>query len=172
MDWCCVRKMQGRPGRGRYFLATVHEQETIDAELAQNSRRLVSRFPRPVSTVCASFLRSEAWAVGQDGTIAYTRMGGASGSFNPSTFGKPCMGVRVIGQQGWVVGDRGTVLVSTNGGMGWKQVELGPEYRLSWMRRLSVVPGNHSFLVGAYGLFLVSGSSPDKGFWIQRPDEQ
>ena len=151
----------------------MHEQETVDAEFsAEELEAFGVEVPSPsVYGLCfVSPLRG--WAVGQDGTIAYTQDGGRQWEFQPIDVQRALYGVHVIGDRGWIVGDRGTVLVSTDGGMGWEQVELDPEYRLSWIRRLSVVPGNHSFLVGAYGLFLVSGSSPDEGVWIQRPDER
>ncbi len=151
----------------------MHEQETVDAEFsAEELEAFGVEVPSPsVYGLCfVSPLRG--WAVGQDGTIAYTQDGGRQWEFQPIDVQRALYGVHVIGDRGWIVGDRGTVLVSTDGGMGWEQVELDPEYRLSWIRRLSVVPGNHSFLVGAYGLFLVSGSSPDEGVWIRRPDER
>jgi hypothetical protein len=53
--------------------------------------------------------------------------------------------------------------------MRWEKKELGLEYRLSWLRRLTVVSGNHSFLVGADGLVLASGNSPEQGLWVQSP---
>jgi photosystem II stability/assembly factor-like uncharacterized protein len=43
------------------------------------------------------------------------------------------------------VGDKGTILQSSDGGKQWKTVELGLEFRFFWLRRLSVIPGDHAF---------------------------
>ena len=114
----------------------------------------------------------QGWVVGQEGTVAWTQDGGRQWEFQPSDTREALYGVGVVGDTGWIAGDKGTVLVSTNGGQRWKRQELGLEYRLSWLRRLAVVPGNHAFLVGADGLVLVSGNSPEQGLWVQKPGEK
>jgi photosystem II stability/assembly factor-like uncharacterized protein len=112
----------------------------------------------------------QGWVVGQEGTIAYTRDGGQQWEFQPSGTREALYDIGVIGETGWVVGDKGTVLVSTNSGTQWTKQELGLEYRLSWLRRLAITPGDHSFFVGADGLVLAGGKSPEQGIWVRPPD--
>jgi len=108
--------------------------------------------------------------VGQEGTIAYTRDGGQQWEFQPSGTREALYDIGVIGETGWIVGDKGTVLVSTTSGTQWEKRELGLEYRLSWLRRLAITPGDHSFFVGADGLVLASGKSPEQGIWVRPPN--
>ncbi|TMA60112.1 MAG: hypothetical protein E6J80_02730 [Deltaproteobacteria bacterium] len=114
----------------------------------------------------------QGWVVGQEGTIARTQDGGHQWEFQPSETREALYDVGIEGDTGWIAGDKGTVLVSTNGGMRWERKELGLEYRLSWLRRLAVVSGDHAFLVGADGLVLASGKSPEQGLWVQNPAEK
>ena len=112
----------------------------------------------------------QGWVVGQEGTIAYTRDGGQQWEFQPSGTREALYDIGVIGETGWIVGDKGTVLISTNSGTQWSKQELGLEYRLSWLRRLAITPGDHSFFVGADGLVLASGKSPEQGIWVRPPN--
>ncbi|MEW6301664.1 MAG: YCF48-related protein [Thermodesulfobacteriota bacterium] len=114
----------------------------------------------------------QGWVVGQDGTVGHTRDGGETWEFQPVATREALYDVGIVGETGWIVGDKGTVLVSVDGGTTWERKELGLEYRLSWLRRLAVIPGNHSFLVGADGLVFASGQSPGQGLWLRQPTQQ
>jgi photosystem II stability/assembly factor-like uncharacterized protein len=111
------------------------------------------------------------WAVGQEGTIVSTHDGGRQWEFQPSGTQEALYDVGVAGDAGWVVGDKGSVLISTDNGGRWEKKELGLEYRLSWLRRLAVVPGDHAFLVGADGLVLASAAQAE-GIGIHTPAKQ
>ena len=114
-----------------------------------------------------------AWAVGIDGLILRTADGGSSwqalrgvagstgiedaASFdlfeNPGLYE-----IDVVGEHGYVVGDIGTVLLSEDGGESWKPAPLPAEWRLRWVRGLSILPGGRGMIVGAGGLtFAVDG---------------
>lgn len=109
----------------------------------------------------------QGWAVGQEGAIVRTLDGGRQWEFQTSGVQEALYDIGVSGETGWIVGDRGAVLVSTNGGTQWSKQELGLQYRLSWLRRLSIISGDHSFFVGADGLVLASGKSAEQGVWVQ-----
>lgn len=125
----------------------------------------------PLPSIYGIFFVSplHGWAVGQEGTIAWTQDGGRQWAFQPSGTQEALYDIGIIGNMGWIVGDKGTLLVSIDGGRQWKRRELGLEYRLSWLRRLAVVSGDHAFMVGANGLVLVSGTSAEQGLWVQQP---
>lgn len=112
----------------------------------------------------------QGWVVGQEATIAMTQDGGYNWKLQSSNVHESLYDIGMVGNTGWIVGDKGTVLVSTDGGMQWERRELGLGYRLSWLRRLTVISGDHAFLVGANGLVLTSGISPKQEIWIQRPN--
>lgn len=116
---------------------------------------------------------AHAWAVGIDGLILRTADGGAtwqvqhgvaesadigaSASFdvlaNPGLYE-----IDVVGDRGYVVGDIGTVLVSEDGGESWSAAPLPAEWRLRWVRGLSILPNGQGLIVGAGGLtFAVDG---------------
>lgn len=109
------------------------------------------------------------WAVGQEGAIVQTHDGGRQWEFQSSNTKEALYDIGMTGENGWIVGDKGSVLVSANGGAQWEKKELGLEYRLSWLRRLAVTSGDHSFLVGADGLIFASGKSPEQGLWLHAP---
>lgn len=112
----------------------------------------------------------KGWVVGQEGTIAQTHDGGRQWEFQMSGEKEALYDIGVIGETGWIIGDKGAVLISTNGGAQWSKHELGLEYRLSWLRRLAITPGNQSFFVGAEGLVLTSGMSAEQSMWV-RPSQ-
>ena len=115
----------------------------------------------------------EAWAVGIDGLVVRTRDGGETweiqhgeaemASFenigflellrNPGLYE-----IKIAGDTGYIVGDTGNVLVTLDGGETWKTELLPSEWRLSWIRGLSVLPSGWGMIVGAEGLtFIVEG---------------
>jgi photosystem II stability/assembly factor-like uncharacterized protein len=106
------------------------------------------------------------WAVGIDGLILRTTDAGRSWTVqrgvahaealdevgfldvmkNPGLYA-----VSVAGKSGIVVGDTGTILVSTDGGDTWSRLELPGQEGLSWLRDVSLLPGTQGFGVGAGG---------------------
>ena len=107
------------------------------------------------------------WAVGLDGIILRTVDGGQSwqvqqgstevGALEQVGFqealGNPSLyDVVVIGNYGYAVGDIGAVLASEDGGATWKRKDMPVEWRLRWIRAVSLVGGTHGALVGANGL--------------------
>lgn len=109
----------------------------------------------------------QGWVVGQEGTIAKTEDGGRTWQFQPSGSQEALYDIGIKGDTGWIIGDKGAVPVSTTSGAQWEKRELGLEYRLSWLRRLAVTPSDQFFFVGADGLVLASGKSPDQGVWVR-----
>jgi photosystem II stability/assembly factor-like uncharacterized protein len=110
---------------------------------------------------------SEGWAVGIDGLVLHTADAGVSwtvqhGNADPATIDElafndalknPGMySVAVVGKTGVVVGDTGTVLLSSDGGRTWARRVLPDRERYSWMRDVSLVAGDRGVIVGAKGL--------------------
>ena len=117
--------------------------------------------------------KEKAWAVGIDGLVARTKDGGATWEIqqgqsemanfeaigfmellkNPGLYD-----IKIRGGKGYIVGDVGNVLVSEEGGETWTKSLLPSEWRLSWVRGVSVLPSGEGMLVGAAGLtFSVNG---------------
>ena len=117
--------------------------------------------------------KEKAWAVGIDGLVARTKDGGATWEIqqgqsemanfeaigfmellkNPGLYD-----IKIRGGKGYIVGDVGNVLVSEDGGETWTKSLLPSEWRLSWVRGVSVLPSGEGMLVGAAGLtFSVNG---------------
>src|SRR6185295_7318408 len=108
------------------------------------------------------------WAVGLDGLLMRTSDGGATWEAvrgNPAVGSLEAMGflealkgaglysIAVEGDYGLAVGDLGMILVSNDGGATWKQQEDVPEeWRLRWVRGVSLAKGKNGVLVGAHGL--------------------
>jgi photosystem II stability/assembly factor-like uncharacterized protein len=121
----------------------------------------------------AALSREKAWAVGIDGLVVRTSDGGATWQIqrgegrissleklgpvelldNPGLYD-----IKIRGGKGYVVGDVGNLLVSEDSGETWTRMLLPPEWRLSWIRGLSVLPSGAGIVVGASGLtFAVNG---------------
>jgi photosystem II stability/assembly factor-like uncharacterized protein len=115
----------------------------------------------------AAVSKDRAWAVGIDGLVMRTRDGGATwelqqgekdvASFESIGFmellkNPGLYDVKIRGERGYVVGDVGNVLVTEDGGETWTKSLLPAEWRLSWVRGLSVLPSGEGMLVGAAGL--------------------
>lgn len=109
----------------------------------------------------------EGWAVGIDGLVLHTTDAGRTwtvqhGNPEPATIDElaftdalknPGMySVSVVGQEGVVVGDTGTILVSKDAGQSWSRYVLPERDRFSWLRDVSLVPGGRGVVVGAKGL--------------------
>jgi photosystem II stability/assembly factor-like uncharacterized protein len=108
----------------------------------------------------------EGWAVGIDGLLLHTRDGGRSWvvqrgnvraesleefGFLEAMSNPGLYAVRVLGQYGMVVGDTGTVLVTTDAGQSWRRLELPSSQGLAWLRDVSLVPGAEGIAIGAGG---------------------
>jgi photosystem II stability/assembly factor-like uncharacterized protein len=125
---------------------------------------------------------NEGWAVGIDGLVLHTTDAGQSwtvqhGNPQPATIDElafndalanPGMySVAVVGRTGVVVGDTGTILMSSDGGQTWTREVLPERERFSWLRDVSLVAGDRGVIVGAKGLSgAVQGSGvtlPDGG---------
>lgn len=141
-------------------------EATKDAEFMNDEELAAFGVLSPLPSLYSVYFVSpqHGWTVGQEGTIAQTYDGGRQWEFQQSGIKEALYDIGVIGNRGWIAGDKGSVLISSDGGAQWEQKELGLEYRLSWLRRLAVTSGDHSFLVGADGLVLASGNSPSAGF--------
>jgi photosystem II stability/assembly factor-like uncharacterized protein len=105
------------------------------------------------------------WLVGIDGMVMRTTDGGKTWDMqlgsrerqmlddvdflaamdNPGLYA-----VAVEGKYGVIVGDAGTLFVSSDGGDTWTR-ELLPEDQLVWMRDVSLLPGTRGFVAGADG---------------------
>lgn len=115
----------------------------------------------------------KAWVVGIDGMVVRTTDGGATwqpqhGEMQTQQleetgfvdlFKNPGLyDIEVVGNRGYVVGDIGTVLVSEDAGETWTDSPLPAEWRLKWIRGMSILPEGKGMLVGAAGLtFAVDG---------------
>src|SRR5262245_42499866 len=106
------------------------------------------------------------WVVGLDGLLLHTRDGGSTWEVQRGTARTESLedlgfvealknpgfyAVAVAGQYGVVVGDTGTLLISSDGGETWSERTLPEKDRLRWMRDVSLVPGTQGFAVGAGG---------------------
>jgi photosystem II stability/assembly factor-like uncharacterized protein len=121
----------------------------------------------------AAVSREKAWAVGIDGLVLRTRDGGATWQIQRGDRGITSLeklgptellsspglyDIKIRGGKGYVVGDVGNLLVSEDAGETWTRILLPPEWRLSWIRGLSVLPSGAGVVVGASGLtFAVNG---------------
>jgi photosystem II stability/assembly factor-like uncharacterized protein len=107
------------------------------------------------------------WAVGMDGLVLRTRDGGATwevqrgqaatGSLEELGFmdllTNPGLYDIAIGRtMGWIVGDTGTVLATTDGGETWEARALPEDVRLLWLRGAAVSAEGVGLMVGAKGL--------------------
>ena len=115
----------------------------------------------------------KAWVVGIDGLLVRTGDAGATWQVQHGEaeshqleetgfvdlFKNPGLyDVEIVDGRGYVIGDIGTVLLSEDGGETWIESPLPAEWRLKWIRGLSILPAGKGMLVGAAGLtFSVDG---------------
>ncbi|MET0152004.1 MAG: YCF48-related protein [Candidatus Binatia bacterium] len=121
----------------------------------------------------AAVSKDKAWAVGIDGLVVRTVDGGVTWQVQRGEgeveslerVGSPeslenagLYDIEIRGGKGYAVGDVGNLLVSEDAGESWTRVLLPAEWRLSWIRGLSVLPSGRGIVVGASGLtFAVDG---------------
>ncbi len=107
------------------------------------------------------------WAVGIDGLVMRTKDGARSWELQRgrlATQSLEALGfmeamrnpglydVRFSGPFGYIVGDIGMVLVSSDGGETWTEQKLPAEMSLFWLRSVSTAQGERALLAGANGL--------------------
>ena len=107
------------------------------------------------------------WAVGIDGIVLRTRDGGTTWevqrgaasaeslddlAFQDLLTNPGLYSIAMAGRTGYIVGDTGTVLVSTDRGETWAPRILPEDVRLLWLRGAAVIPDGLGTLVGAKGL--------------------
>lgn len=107
------------------------------------------------------------WAVGIDGLILRTKDAGLTWDvqrgklkvdsletlgFMEALRNPGLYDIRFSDTYGYVVGDIGMMLVSSDGGETWQERKLPAEMSLFWLRGLSVTAGNRALVVGANGL--------------------
>jgi photosystem II stability/assembly factor-like uncharacterized protein len=108
-----------------------------------------------------------AWVVGIDGLILRTRDGGVTWEVQRGAVGAEALeelafqdllsnpglyDVAIAGENGCVVGDTGTVLVTTDRGRTWVPRTLSEDARLLWLRGAAMTSGGTGLMVGAKGL--------------------
>jgi photosystem II stability/assembly factor-like uncharacterized protein len=114
------------------------------------------------------------WAVGIDGLVVRTRDGGATWQVQRGALGGESLealgfmealrnpglyDIRFADGYGYIVGDIGMILVSSDGGETWAERKLPPEMSLFWLRGVSAAKGGRALVVGASGLIAIA----DKG---------
>lgn len=152
---------------------TEEEVMLLSGEMSEEELAAFGILPPLPSLYGVHFISpQQGWVVGQEGTIAWTQDGGQHWEFQPTETREALYDVGVVGNEGWIMGDRGTVLISTDGGKQWEKKELGSEYHHLWLRRLTVVSGDHAFMVGADGLVLASHQSPEQELVVYPPGEK
>ena len=60
----------------------------------------------------------------------------------------------VEGQFGWVAGDSGLILHSSDGGETWTPVDVPISFAAHWLRGVSLTAGGFGAMVGSDGLIL------------------
>jgi photosystem II stability/assembly factor-like uncharacterized protein len=109
----------------------------------------------------------QGWAVGIDGLIMRTSDGGQTWKAQRGTLESQSLeqlgfmeamknpglyDVRFSGDYGYIVGDIGMILVSSDGGETWHERKLPDEMSLFWLRGVSAASGDRALVVGSSGL--------------------
>lgn len=110
---------------------------------------------------------TDGWAVGIDGLVLRTTDGGATWTpqrgklaaesleqlgFMEAMRNPGLYDVEFSGDYGYIVGDIGMILVSSDRGETWQERKLPPEMSLFWLRGVSAADGDRALLVGASGV--------------------
>jgi photosystem II stability/assembly factor-like uncharacterized protein len=88
--------------------------------------------------------------VGADGIILKTDDGGKKWRKLQSNCDVPLYAIEMVGNNGWIVGNRGTYLVSRDAGETW-QVKDGLIKTRFWLKDVSFSDENNGWIVGAMG---------------------
>ncbi len=109
----------------------------------------------------------KGWAVGIDGLVLRTRDGGNTWEpqrgeleaqsleqlgFMEAMKNPGLYDIRFSGDYGYIVGDIGTILVSSDKGETWEERKLPAEMSLFWLRGVSAAGDGTALVVGASGL--------------------
>ncbi len=71
--------------------------------------------------------------------------------------------IAIRGQNGWIVGDSGTVLKTTDGGTTWRAEPLPIQLAANWIRTVSLAPDGAGLAVGSEGLvFRIEGTKLER----------
>ena len=113
----------------------------------------------------------DGWAVGIDGLILRTRDGARTWAaqrgkleveslealgFMEAMRNPGLYDVRFSDSYGYIVGDTGMVLVSSDRGETWEERKLPAEMSLLWLRGVATASGGHALFVGANGLTVLA----------------
>ncbi|GIW44590.1 MAG: Ycf48-like protein [Candidatus Binatia bacterium] len=111
--------------------------------------------------------RNQGWACGLDGLILHTTDGGRTWTVqrgDPEISGLEQVGVAeqlenaslydivVRGKMGFAVGDIGSIFFTSDGGQTWSRKQVPGNWRLGWIRSVSLVSNGAGMIVGAGGL--------------------
>jgi photosystem II stability/assembly factor-like uncharacterized protein len=66
--------------------------------------------------------------------------------------GRSFYDVVLRGPRGWIVGESGTLLTSSDGGATWQLSPVPIELAANWLRGVALLPSGHGLAVGADGL--------------------
>ncbi|MBI5476918.1 MAG: hypothetical protein HY964_09315 [Ignavibacteriales bacterium] len=140
-------------------------------------------FPKANFRAC-TFINDTGWVVGENGAIAFTKTGGnifvdqevpvdvAHINFNDVFFGS-ALGIspdldKYDLQEGWIVGDQGTILHTTDYGTTWTQIPTSIQEDLKYIHFTN---RNEGWAIGANGTILqiVSFQQPNGGYAVFIP---
>ncbi len=98
------------------------------------------------------------WLVGADGKILRSQDGGGTWKLQSSLVKANLQDIAAWDDQRAVaVGNRGTVIVTADGGKSWRSVDVGPFKIANKLLRVKALPGGHAWTVGEGGNILHSG---------------
>lgn len=89
------------------------------------------------------------------GGIVYSRDDGKTWTRSDSPSKQSIYGIDLQGDRGYAVGDRGTVLMTSDAGKTWKVLNVPLQIQLFWLCNVKISPTTGStigFVSGAHGL--------------------
>jgi photosystem II stability/assembly factor-like uncharacterized protein len=146
-------------GSGGILLRSSDDGETWEEKQLGSPEQVFSSISFPD--------KDNGWVVGSRGTILHTQDGGASWkkieklySKNSQTCSSSSLNVyytRVFFldlQHGWITGETGTVLVTTDGGNVWELVDTGKNF--TTLNDIKFADANNGWAVGEQGIIIAS----------------